>query len=167
MMLRLLALFAVPAFATAIVTDCNPSSIFRPTVIGLNPDPPIVGQPVRMTVQFENPGPEITSGVATTSVTLNFIPFSPTVEALCQNTACPIVVGANDRSTSSTWPAGINGKLVTKSVWTNDNGVELLCLQTSVKVGSPHLRPSVTADNATLNSLYRDDISLKQVIAWK
>ena len=165
MFLRLLALLAAPVFAT--VTDCNTSSIFRPTVIGLNPDPPISGQPVRLTVQFENPGPEITSGVVTTSVTLNGLPFSPSVEALCQNTACPILVGANDRSTSSTWPTNVHGRIVTKSVWTNDDGDELLCLLTTVKVGSSNLRLSTSADNNTLTSLFRDDISLKRVSNWK
>jgi hypothetical protein len=161
-MLRLLALLAVPVFAT--VTDCNTSSLFRPTVLGLNPDPPISGQPVRLTVQFENPGPEITSGLATTSITLNGLPFSPSSEPLCQNTACPIVIGANDRSTSSTWPTNVKGRVVTKSVWTNDDGDELLCVQTSVKVGSSLLRPIL---NGTLDGLLRDDISLKRVSAWK
>ncbi len=160
-MLRLLALLTVPVFAS--VTDCNTASIFRPTVIGLNPDPPVSGQAVRMTVQFENPGPEITSGVVTTSVTLNGLPFSPSVEALCQNTACPILVGENDRSTSSTWSANVNGKIITKSVWTNDADEELLCLLTTVKVGSSRFR---SASNGTLTDLFRDDISLKRVSAW-
>jgi hypothetical protein len=166
MMLRLLALLtAVPVFG--LVSDCNTSSIFRPTLIGLSPDPPVGGASVRMTVQFENPGSEVTGGIATTSVTLNGLPFSPSVEALCQNTACPIVVGANDRSTSSTWPDGITGRVVTKSVWTNEAGDQLLCLLTSVKVGSSQFRPNAKADNITIDSLYRDDISQKQVSALR
>jgi hypothetical protein len=163
--MRLFAVFLTLAAAFGAVVDCNTSSLFRPTAIGLTPDPPVVGAPVLMTVQFENPGPEVTNGVVTTSVTLNGLPFSPSVEPLCQNTACPIVVGANDRSTSSTWPDGIAGRVVTKSVWTNEVGDQLLCLLTTVKVGSSRFRPNERADNITIDSLYRDDISQKQVSA--
>lgn len=135
------------------------SSIFRPTTLGLTPDPPVAGQQVRMSVIFDNPGLVVTDGIVTTSVTYNFLPFSPTTEPLCQNTACPIVTGPNDRSTVSTFPDGISGTVVTKSVWTSTEGDNLLCVQTTVKVGNKRLR---TAGNASM-IFFRDDISLKQV----
>jgi hypothetical protein len=154
------------------VTDCNASSIFRPTKLGLEPPVPVVGEVVKMIVEFENPGPEVNSGKVTTTVTLNFIPFTPSVEPLCQNTLCPIVVGHNDRSTSSTWPSGISGNLVTTSVWNSDDGDNLLCIKTSVKVGrspsssyssSHHLR-SLHQPIQNLPSLFRDDLSKKVLV---
>jgi len=157
-MFYLLSLLAV---ATGLVKDCNVTSIFRPTELGLTPDPPVVGQPVHLTVRFDNPGPAITDGTVITSVTLNFIPFSPTREPLCTNTACPLVSGPNDRSTVSTWPSGINGNLVTKSVWNSVEGDNLLCIQTSVK--TMHGRLRLRSDG---KDLFRDDVSLKQVANW-
>jgi len=159
-------LTALLTFAAAIgsVTDCNTASIFRPTMLALTPDPPVVGAPVLMTVLFDNPGPAIsgTGGIVTTSVTLNGLPFAPTSEDLCQNTACPFVQGANDRSTSSTWPDA-RGKIVSKSVWTSVEGETLLCVLTTVKVGSSNLRLKPSSLNGTL---FRDNIRLKQVIQW-
>ena len=146
------------AYASSLIKDCNVSSIFRPTSLGLTPDPPVVGQQVRMTVLFDNPGATVIDGTVTTSVTYNFLPLTPTVESLCDNTACPIVNGPNDRSTVSTWP-DVRGTVVTKSVWTSTDGDNLLCVQTSVKVGGKRLRG---IDNIS-TELFRDDMSLKQV----
>ena len=160
-MFLLTALLTLAA-AFGSVTDCNTTSIFRPTEIGLTPDPPVIGAPVYMTVRFDNPGLSDIGGTATTSVTINGLPFAPTVEDLCQNTACPFVQGANDRSTSSTWP-DVKGKIVSKNVWTSSEGETLLCLLTTVKVGTGSLRFPTPALNGTL---FRDDISRKQVIQW-
>jgi len=149
------------AYAAGIVKDCNISSIFRPTFLGLTPDPPVVGQQIRLSVLFNNPGPAVSDGRVTTSVTLNYLPLSPTTEPLCHNTGCPLVAGPNDRSTVSTWP-DVRGNIVTKSVWNSVEGDNLLCVQTSVKVGNKRLRVS---ENAT-TELYRDDVSLKQIAIW-
>jgi len=165
-----LAFLSLLVFSKAGVTDCNASSIFRPTKLGLEPPVPIIGETVKMLVEFENPGPQVTAGTVTTTVTLNFIPFSPTVEALCQNTACPIVVGHNDRSTSSVWP-NVIGNIVTTSVWNSAEGDNLLCVKTSVKVGSksssssPHLRTSNTQPTQKIEPFFRDDLSKKAMIA--
>jgi hypothetical protein len=146
------------AYASSLIKDCNISSIFRPTSLALTPDPPVAGEQIRMTVIFNNPGATVTDGTVTTSVTYNFLPITPAVEPLCDNTACPIVYGSNDRSTVSTWP-DVRGTVVTKSVWTSVDGDNLLCIQTAVKVGHKRLR---TTDNIS-SELFRDDMSLKQV----
>ena len=159
-----LAFLSLIAFSKAGVTDCNASSIFRPTKLGLEPPVPIVGETVKMLVEFENPGPQVTAGTVTTTVTLNFIPFSPTVEALCQNTACPIVVGHNDRSTSSVWP-DVKGNIITTSVWNSVEGDNLLCVKTSVKVGQ-NLRPR-PHDSDSSPLLFRDDLSKKIMVYIK
>jgi hypothetical protein len=143
-MIRLLGTFLLGLFAasSATITDCsNGASVLKLTELGLNPATPVRGQPLDMTVKFDNPGPEIVDGTVTTSVTLNFIPFQPTVEALCSNTQCPLVTGANDRSTSSIWPDNVSGSIVSKIVWTGVDGSQLLCIQIKTNVGNvPKLR---------------------------
>jgi hypothetical protein len=116
-----------------------------------------------MTVKFDNPGSAVTEGLVSTSVTLNFVPFPSSVEPLCENTACPLVTGLNDRSTQSTWPADIKGKVVSKSVWTTLEGDTLLCVQTTVTVGTlPHFRYT-DANASSIAILFQDNIGLKQV----
>lgn len=172
----------ITATTNAAIKDCNPASLFRPTELALTPDPPVRGQPVLMTVKFNNPGPAVDAGTVTTSVSLNGIPFAPSSEALCTNTVCPIPTGAADRSTSTTWPDNVSGKVVSKSVWTGAGGEALLCVQTSVAVGSSHSlrRPlNLTADfNETIAHLWTpplsdveeadddEDTKTKQVAPW-
>jgi hypothetical protein len=134
MILRTLVLAAATAFAGASIKDCDSQSIFRPTDLAIYPDPPVRGEPVYMTVKFQNPGAEVTDGKVTTAVTLNGLPLSPSVKTLCEDTVCPIVTGLNDRSTSSVWPSGITGRVASKITWTGPAGESLLCLQTSVSV---------------------------------
>lgn len=139
---RLAAFFALVGIATAAITDCsNGASVFKLTELALKPDPPVRNQLLDMTVKFENPGPDVVDGTVTTTVTLNFIPFQPTVEALCTNTQCPLVSGVNDRSTSSTWPDNVSGSITSKIEWTGVDGSQLLCIQIKARVGvSPTLR---------------------------
>jgi hypothetical protein len=69
------------------IKDCSAgNSLFEMRDLALRPDPPIAGQEVGMTVRFVNPGGLVEDGTVTTSVTLNFIPFNPSVEPLCTNT---------------------------------------------------------------------------------
>ena len=138
--------------SNANIQDCGKdTSLLQLTELALKPDPPVPGQLVDMTVKFVNPGATITDGTVTTSVTLNFIPFTPTVEPLCTNTKCPLVSGLNDRSTSNTFPDSVKGKLVSKIVWTTLDGSQLLCIQISTVLGSnsTKLRGSTQTYNAT------------------
>lgn len=119
----------------AAIADCsNGASVFQLTTLSLTPDPPVRNQNLDMGVIFTNPGGEVTDGTVTTSVTLNWIPFQPTVEPLCTNTQCPLVNGVNDRSTSSVWPDSVSGNVVSKIEWTGVDGSQLLCIKISTKV---------------------------------
>jgi hypothetical protein len=119
----------------AIIKDCgNGNSIFQITELALTPDPPIRGKDVYMTVKFINPLEDINAGKCTTSATLNFIPFQPTVEELCTSTQCPILSGLNDRSTSNVWPDTVSGSITSKITWTMPNDSLLLCIQIATKV---------------------------------
>ena len=121
--------------ASATISDCSQGlSMFKLTNLGLSPDPPIANQPVLMTVQFNNPGPTINEGTVTTRVTLNGLPFAPTVEPLCSNTLCPLTFGPNDRSATPTWPAGVKGKLATRIEWTDVYNELLLCIEITEKM---------------------------------
>jgi hypothetical protein len=89
-----------------------------------------------MTVKFNNPGSEITNGKVVTSISLNGLPLTPSTDPLCENTQCPLVTGANDRTATSTWPDTVSGKIVTKSQWFGPAGESLMCVQTSVRVSA-------------------------------
>jgi hypothetical protein len=134
------------------IKDCSSgNSLFDFTDLALKPDPPVPGQQVAMTVRFRNEGGTLDDGTVTTSITLNFIPFTPSIEPLCTNTKCPILNGLNDRSTIGTTPSSIQGKVVTKIVWTAVNGSELLCIQTTFSLGAKQtfLRTNKTKVNNT------------------
>jgi len=139
-MLRRLLIAVAAACTFGSITDCNTASVFRPTQLALTPDPPVRGQPLKMTVVFNNPGAPVADGKVVTSLSLNGIPFSPSTEALCTNTECPITTGVNDRSAISTWPSTVSGKVVSKSEWFGPAGESLLCVQVKATVSTPRLR---------------------------
>lgn len=137
----LVALLSVLSVTNASIVDCGADqSQFKLTQLALTPEPPIPGQDVLMTVVFDNPGPEVTDGLVTNSITLNGLPFSPSTEALCTNTQCPLVVGSNDRSATSQWPTGVSGKIVSRIEWTDTSGGLLLCIEITERVSETHLR---------------------------
>jgi len=136
-MWKLLLIFGT---SLASIEDCsNGLSVLKLSALSLVPETPIANEPVVMTVQFNNPGADITSGTATNAITYNFMPLSPTVEDLCTNTVCPLTNGFNDRSTNSTWP-DVSGSITSKITWTRDDGTQLLCIKVAVKTGRKNLR---------------------------
>jgi hypothetical protein len=140
MLLRLIAVVAAAASAAiATITDCSaPTAPFKISRLALRPDPPTPGLPVVLDLEFSNSGPEITpanAGVAATVITLNGLPFSDS-KPLCDDTACPIATGFNNRSSETTWP-DVTGKVVSTIRWTDAADTELLCIQTTVRVGAP------------------------------
>lgn len=136
MFTRISAVLASMWIASASIQDCSKgTSIFQPTKLSISPESPKPGDIFAMTVEFNNPGLEITDGTVTTSVIYNYIPFDPTVEALCTNTQCPLVTGFNDRSTSSTWPS-VSGIINTRIEWTDAEGKQLLCIEMDIITSS-------------------------------
>jgi hypothetical protein len=136
------------AFSSASITDCsNGASIFKVTDLVLTPDPPVKGKDLFMTVKFDNPGEELSKGTVTTSVSLNFIPFTPTTKPLCDSTQCPIVSGPNDRSTSSIWPDTVSGAISSKIVWNTIDGFQLLCIQIQAKISTEKVKNLRSSDD--------------------
>jgi hypothetical protein len=133
MFIRLVTLCALIVGSFASIKDCDPSSVFRPTQLAISPDPPIPGQAVKLTLIFDNTGDEISEGTVTTSISINAIPVSPSKVSLCENTACPITHGVNDRSTEITFPS-VTGIIKSHVTWTGPKGESLLCIDSSLKV---------------------------------
>ena len=161
------------ATAVASITDCDPTSVFRPTELGLVPDPPVRDQPVTMTVKFTNPGADINDGKVVTSVSLNGLPLPSSTDSLCANTHCPIVSGTNDRTATSTWPDSVSGKVVSKSQWFGPTGESLLCIQTNVRVAateSKKLRGAATSLTdyavAALRHVFQHDAEYKGLVPY-
>lgn len=148
-------LLVVSFFATsdATIKNCaSGSSIFQLTELSLKPDPIVPGEPLDMTVKFVNPSSYITDGTVTTSLELNYVPFSPTTEPLCKNTICPLVNGPNDRSTSNTWPSNIHGKVSSTIEWFDKNGLLLLCIQINTNAISKTNRTMLRGYNSNSSS---------------
>lgn len=136
-MLQLFTVYALFTSVVASIKDCDTSSQFRPTQLTLIPDPPVPEQPVYLTLLFDNTGPEVTDGTVTTSINVNYVPITPTMEPLCENTACPIVSGNNNRSTETIFPS-FTGAFRSRVTWTGKEGRSLLCIDTNFKVANGH-----------------------------
>ena len=135
-MFRALQIILLPLLTLASIKDCGTGSLFKITELSQSPPDSIkANENLHMTLKYSAPE-EIISGTATKTVTLNFIPFSPTVEDLCANAPCPITVGDHDGSTSYPFPAGISGTVVSKVEWKDDKGRQLLCVQSTLKATS-------------------------------
>lgn len=143
------------AVSESSIVDCGKGlTRFQFTDLALDPTTPVSGQPFELFNVFNNPGAEVTGGTVKTSVSVNYIPFAPSVANLCSSTTCPIVSGLNDRSTSSTWPENVFGKIVSKVEWAGLNEEPLLCIQMSVALEIP-LAPRVV-NRTALRGTYRD-----------
>lgn len=147
------------------IVDCsNGASLLKITELGLSPDPPVRGKQVDMIVKFDNPGSEITEGSVTTSISLNYIPFRPSTEALCTSTICPLVPGPNDRSTNSVWPDSVSGIVSSKIEWKGLDGSELLCIQINSKVATAQKKSLRSPYNQTHAELIGKALSLKSPV---
>jgi len=136
-MFKTLAFFAAivsPSFAS--VADCGVGkSIFQIKEQSFSPEPPVTGQRYDYWFTYTVPdGVTVDAGTTKYSLSLNGIPFSPSTEDLCIQTACPKTPGFYNESSSDTWPGGVSGKIVTKLEWFDAAGTLLLCSQTTERV---------------------------------
>lgn len=101
--------------------------------MSFSPDPAVPGENSTLLLSMTVPQ-EITDGTATYSTTFNFIPFSPTVEPLCGNIQCPILVG--DLHTYSSFPIDptLSGTLQLRIEWKDLSKVQLLCVEIKTKI---------------------------------
>ncbi len=129
-------LTCVAGLVSATVTDCAPgTSLFQIQSQGFYPEPPVANEKYEYWFFYTVPdGVTVDSGTTKYSLTLNGIPFTPTVDDLCSQTSCPKVPGSYNETSSDVWPSGISGKIVTKLEWYDSNGALLLCSQTTERV---------------------------------
>ena len=136
--LSILAVLAASLFtsSTSTVTDCaEGKSLFQIHEQGFSPEPPIPNQDATLWIYYTIPeNVNIDAGTCKYSFSLNGIPFAPTVDDLCTQVTCPLVSGTYNLSSTSTWPSGVSGKIVTKIEWYDSAKNLLLCSQTTERV---------------------------------
>ena len=118
------------------VTDCSKgTSVFKFISGSLLPDPVVPGRDSSITLNLKIPaGTIVDAGTAKYSFSFNGIPFSPTTEDLCSDVACPLLGGPYTNTTTSVFPSGVSGKVVTKIEWFNINGNRLLCADVTARL---------------------------------
>ena len=124
------------ALTKAAITNC--ATVAKPSLFTINSlshvpaDTITAGENMTLNLIYTSPS-TVSAGTATTSMTYNFLPLTPTVADLCTSIVCPLGPGQHDGSSTYPFPTGISGTLVTQIVWTDDNGVQLLCIKSMVK----------------------------------
>lgn len=115
--------------------DCG-NSLGRAALLGFgsSPETPKAGDNVSLWVAYDLPAPAITGGTATYSFSLNGIPFTPTVEDLCKQTICPKEPGLYNETSSSIFPPGISGKIVSQIAWRDPDDTLIWCVENTWRV---------------------------------
>lgn len=121
--------------ATVSLKDCGNSATDQAAItgFGFSPSNPLPGDPTELWVAYNLKSP-ITGGTATYSVSLNGIPFTPTVEDLCTQTGCPKEVGTYNETSRSTFPTGVSGKVVSKIQWKTQDNQPVWCLESTFRI---------------------------------
>ena len=134
-MLKFLGALIVVSAANT-VRDCSSgSSLFKFDTASLLPDPIVPGQDSTLSLSCTIPdGVSISDGTAVYGTTLNGIPFPSTNSSLCSQVACPLTAGVYSNSTTSPFPAGVTGKIVTTIRWYDVSSVLLYCLEMTVRI---------------------------------
>jgi hypothetical protein len=112
------------------IVDCSSSSSkFHIQSLSFVPEIPTRNENVTITMIFDA-SEVVESGKVEYSVSLNGLPVYSESDELCSQTTCPINVGTHNETSVFTWP-DVSGKVVSKTVWKDSSGSELLCFQTS------------------------------------
>ena len=121
--------------ATVSLKDCGNPATDQAIITGygFSPSNPIAGDLTELWVAYDLKSP-ITGGTASYSLSLNGIPFTPTIDELCTQTVCPKEVGSYNETSHSTFPSGISGKIVSKIIWKNQDNNPVWCLESTFKV---------------------------------
>ena len=128
------------AFLTAFLglnsmRDCG-NGLGRAALIAFDSQPanPVPGDNVSTWIAYEFGAPAIADGTATYSFSLNGIPFPPTVDPLCTQTACPKEPGIYNETSSSVFPSGVSGKIVAQIAWRDPDDTLIWCVENTWRV---------------------------------
>jgi len=115
------------------VRDCGDgASVFTVDKVSLDPPTPVPGADLTLYLDYSVPdGVRITGGQAEYAVTYNFIPFTPSYEPLCQDVPCPLGPGSYSNQSTSQWPTGLSGLVVSTMKWLDPSNAVLLCVEIS------------------------------------
>jgi hypothetical protein len=108
----------------------------RAVLLGFDSVPanPVAGDNVTTWIAYEFTSPAITAGTVTYSYTLNGLPFPPTVEDLCTQTACPKEPGIYNETSSSIFPSGVSGKITAQIAWRDPDNTLIWCVENTWRV---------------------------------
>ena len=122
-------------FTLGSVRDCS-NGLGRAAVLGVgsSPETPKAGDAVSLWVAYDLSEPPVTGGIAKYSYALNGIPFPASEYDLCTQTSCPKEIGFNNETSSSSFPSGISGKIVSAVSWTDQNDELVWCVETTWRV---------------------------------
>jgi len=81
----------------------------------------------------------IEGGTSKYDVTLNGLPFTPTINDLCteinnSNITCPLKVGHIASESKGSVPNDISGKIIIKNQWFDNTDNRILCMQFTIKL---------------------------------
>lgn len=115
--------------------DCG-NGLGRASLLSFDSVPanPVAGDNVTLWVAYDLPAPAITAGTATYSFSLNGIPFPPTVDDLCTQTTCPKEPGLYNETSSSIFPSGVSGKIVSQIAWRDPDDTLIWCVENTWRV---------------------------------
>jgi hypothetical protein len=131
--LFLIVPFLSSVFSTSSVSNCGKNPLFTITSLTLTPSTTAkTNENVSLGLTYTSPT-TIQNGTVVTSITYNFIPFSPSTALLCASAPCPLVPGEHDGSSWYLMPSGLAGTIVTMIEWYSDTGLELLCIKMTLK----------------------------------
>jgi hypothetical protein len=118
------------------VKDCSSgTSLFKFISGSLTPDPVIPGQDSSLTINAQIPdGVNISDGISKYSITLNGIPFPVSSDPLCTQVECPLLPGPYTNTSTSVFPSGVSGKIVSKIQWYDTSNTLLLCTEITTRV---------------------------------
>ena len=122
-------------FALSTIRDCG-NGKGRAALLGFDSSPatPVAGSNVSLWIAYDLPAPAVTGGRAEYKISLNGLPFTPTIDDLCTQTHCPKDTGFNNESSWSIFPSGISGKIVSSITWKDQNDDLLWCVETTWRV---------------------------------
>ena len=133
---KTLALAIYVAGGPVTLKDCGvDTALFTINSMSIVPPFATPGTSSTLNLDYTVPGgTTVTDGTTKYEFTFNGIPFTPTVESLCQNIPCPLGPGSYQNASDVDWPTGLSGKLKTRMTWLDPASTVLLCLDTTASL---------------------------------
>ena len=119
--------------------DCSSGShIGHIESMSMSPEAPVAGQNTQITVDYVLDS-TVTSGEAIYTASFNGFPFTPTTQPLCpdveKTTPCPISSGkVHYEDTLQMGDATTHGTITATTTWKDQNGIQILCWEFTVRV---------------------------------